>query len=238
MVNVVHTKPLFTSNTGREQQICSLLKPHFEQISPQQILYELKRYGLDVENENVAFATDWWSMLNDWATTLQKDWNGPNTYIYILPAKIVNAVCFQQCICLFAKGQLQPDALRALLTHEYNHSCRLNNFGLPETVEDYIVLEGLAQWAVRELHGEEALDHWATRLSYEEVFEIWEQVNMDSIIDVYSILFGEEASFIPSHFGYSLGYRLIEQYVEQNKMSMKELLTLPTEEFWKGLPEQ
>lgn len=231
MVKVAQTMDLFNDQLKREQHICNLLQKHFQQVSPQQILYELKRYGLDVNSEQIPYHTSWWASLLEWASTLQHKWNGPSTTIYLLPAQNLNAVCFQKCICLFVKAPVTNNILRALLTHEYNHSCRLARFGLPETVEDYIVLEGLAQWAVRELHGEEALQTWTTRLSYEEALEIWTEVDLDSIVDVYSILFGEEAAFIPSHFGYTFGYRLIEQYVKRNDCTISELLDLPTDVF-------
>lgn len=232
MVDVVDTMHLFHERLEREQPILNLLQAHFQQVSPQQILYELKRYGLQVQEVTVPFDPNWWPLLKEWAVDLKNEWDGPDTTIYVLPAQVVNAVCFQHCICLFAKAPMDTNTLRALLTHEYNHSCRLKLFGLPESVEDYIVLEGLAQWAVRELHGEEPLQAWATALSYEDVLDIWQQVDLNSILDVYSILFGDEAAFIPSHFGYSLGYRLIEAYVKENSCSMKELLSLPTEVFW------
>jgi len=232
MANVLETMHLFTGNAEREQHIHHLLQHRFERVSPQQIMYELKRYGLDVENELVAFDENWWSILREWATFLQMNWSGPQTATYLFPAKSVNAVCFQRCICLFVRAPMEEERLRTLFTHEYNHSCRLANFGLPQTIEDYIVLEGLAQWAVRELHGVEALEHWSTKLSYEETMDIWQQLDMDSILDVYAILFGEEAAFIPSHFGYSLGYRLIEQFMEDHTCSMEELLKIPTERFW------
>lgn len=232
MAHIVDTMHLFMSEREREQKIRRILQPHFQHVTPQQILYELKRYGLDIEDAAVPFDPNWWPMLSEWATTLQNEWGGPNMTAYLLPAKMVNAVCFQRCICLFARAPMYDCTLQALLTHEYNHSCRLARFGLPETVEDYIVLEGLAQWAVRELHGVEALKTWATQLTLEETLEIWAQVDMDSILDVYAVLFGEEAAFIPSHFGYSLGYRLIEQFVEKNDGTVKELLTLQTNLFW------
>lgn len=232
MAQIVDTMHLFMTENEREQQIRRVLQPHFQHVSPQQILYELKRYGLDIEKSAVPFNPNWWPMLSEWANMLQIEWDGPNRSAYLLPAKIVNAVCFQRCICLFARAPMDDTTLQALFTHEYNHSCRLAHFGLPETVEDYIVLEGLAQWAVRELHGVEALDTWATKLTFEETLEIWAQVDMDSILDVYSVLFGEEAAFIPSHFGYSLGYRLIEQFVAKNGGTVKELLALQTDLFW------
>lgn len=232
MTDLVETMHLFTGASNRECALLNLLQLHFEQVSPQHILYELKRYGLALQHESIPFDPQWWTLLHDWGAFLQSEWDGPDTSVYILPAQKVNAVCFQRCICLFACEPLENDTLYALLTHEYNHSCRLKHFGLPKSVEDYIVLEGLAQWAVRMYHGEEALQPWSKALSYEEVFDIWQQVDLDSIIDVYALLFGDEAAFIPSHFGYSFGYRLIEDYVTRHDCTMKELLRVETAQFW------
>ena len=59
-----------------------------------------------------------------------------------------------------------------MFTHEYNHVCRLSKFQKSE--EDYvlldsIILEGLAENAVRERLGEEFLATWTSYYSNEEL---------------------------------------------------------------------
>ena len=234
-LSVIDTIHLFQASSNRDEQVGKLLQQHFSNIPLAQLIWELKRHGLNCKAESISIDKQWWTVLNDWNSHLQESWDGPKATTYLLPAhsvETINAICFENCICLFLHAPLPKEKLKSLLTHEYNHCCRLAQFGLPQTVQDYIILEGLAQWAVFELHGEEALDPWAKAFTFKEALDIWDQVDFDSIMDIYAVLFGQETNAIPSHFGYTFGFRLVEQYVKKNLgLTSKQLFTVPTNEF-------
>ena len=56
-------------------------------------------------------------------------------------------------------GDLQKQELQALFAHEYNHVCRIHILKTLDemTLLDSLILEGLAEDAVKDLYGENGL---------------------------------------------------------------------------------
>lgn len=69
---------------------------------------------------------------------LQKLWDGPDMPIFILPADTQHPVlksqqgksglAFPDKLFLFITEKLEWNEIKALLTHEYNHVCRLKHY--------------------------------------------------------------------------------------------------------------
>src|SRR5699024_2978860 len=107
-----------------------------------------------------------------------KKWNGPNIPIFILPSDQHNrklqrelsgksGLTFQDKLFLFISEDTSESELKSLFTHEYNHVCRLSQYPKEEdyTLLDTIILEGLAENAVRERFGDQATANWTRHYS-------------------------------------------------------------------------
>lgn len=74
--------------------------------------------------------------------------------------------------------QNSDNEIRALLVHEYNHVCRLAKNDKQEEnyiLLDSIILEGLAENAVRELVGEEYLAKWTSYYTEGQLNQMWKK---------------------------------------------------------------
>lgn len=96
------------------------------------------------------------------------------------------------------------------------------------TLLDTIVLEGIAENAVRERLGEELTASWASFYSDKEIAKMW----ADYILpkrrllreeqEFQAILFGHRK--YPKMLGYCAGYHVVKRYMERNSLSSKDLL--------------
>lgn len=179
---------------------------------------------------------------------LQKLWDGPDMPIFILPADTQHPVlksqqgksglAFPDKLFLFITEKLEWNEIKALLTHEYNHVCRLKHYKKPAenyTLLDAIVLEGLAEWAVSEYVGKELVGHWVKSYSEEQMEHIWRsyiylnrEVKKDQPL-YDSLLYGRGK--YPPMSGYCAGWFLVITFVKERPLSMKELLQVPSSEF-------
>ncbi|QHZ46235.1 DUF2268 domain-containing protein [Bacillus sp. NSP9.1] len=181
---------------------------------------------------------------------LKKRWNGPDVPIIILPVDERNrkiraefgsksGLAFHDKLFLFLSAHLSPPAVSAVMTHEYNHVCRLENIAKEEknmTLLDTIILEGLAENAVYErlgasetaawtkIYSEKQLAHFQTRL-VEPHFELKRHEGR-----LFSnILFGK--GYYPDMLGYAVGYNIVKKYLSKKKLKVADVLSLPSEDF-------
>lgn len=98
---------------------------------------------------------------------------------------------------------------------------------------DTIILEGLAENAVRERLGEELLATWTSYYSNEKLGQMWNNLVFPnrsvkkSNSKHQNILYG--LRFYPKMLGYSVGYYLVKNYMEANNKTSKDLLNIKTE---------
>ncbi|RXI98252.1 hypothetical protein DS745_18120 [Anaerobacillus alkaliphilus] len=207
------------------------------------ILHEVK----ELEKNKV------WQLVQTEYEKLQKEWNGANAEIFIFPAERRNqvlmkdlkgktGVSFHNVVVLFLTKENSPNEIKALLTHEYNHVCRLSMLEqqLEElTLLDSMVIEGMAEIAVEQTQGKEMLAPWVNLYSKKELLPFWMRVkrHLDlkgkSNHDVY--LYGDKRSrTFPKWFGYSVGYLIVKEYLEKHsEMKMDELLQINAEDILK-----
>ncbi len=206
------------------------------------ILNELK--GL--EKKNI------WKLLQKFYETLKEEWNGEEATIFVFPVEKRNeiimkelsgkmGISFNQVILLFMTKDLSEKEIKALLTHEYNHVCRLTaqkkEFN-ELTLLDSILIEGMAEVAVEKTVGKEALAPWVSLYSKEELLRYWQRIfrllHVQGKENHDSVLYGAHSSQrhgFPKWFGYCLGYQIVSSFVRNNtEIKMEELLKVESKE--------
>ena len=98
---------------------------------------------------------------------------------------------------------------------------------------DTIILEGLAENAVRERLGEEFLATWTSYYSNEELKKMWNNLVfpnrniLKSDLKHQNILYGGRS--YPKMLGYCVGYYLVKNYIEATNKTSKDLLNIKTD---------
>ncbi|MCC3355601.1 DUF2268 domain-containing protein [Bacillus sp. REN16] len=192
-----------------------------------------------------------WEKVEKEYTDLLKQWSGPQVPIFIFPADATNSkikrefngksgLAFNDKLFLFFSPHNTHAEIKAVLTHEYNHVCRLKKYNKKEaafTLLDTVILEGLAENAVREHCGSASLAGWTKYYSNEELKKIVEQFiipnrNIKRAERKYTdLLYGK--GFYPKMAGYCAGYYLVQNYLESNKQQTKAILGVDSVEFVK-----
>lgn len=240
----------------QQEILCEPIAEHFEEFTATQLHKYFLENGLfypdakifneirQLEKKQV------WELLQGHYNKLRKAWDGEEAHIYTYPAERRNeiimkdlngkmGVSFHNVIVLFLTKELTIKEILALLTHEYNHVCRLQVLQkefYELSLLDSIIIEGLAEVAVEQTVGEGLLAPWVSLYTKKELSPYWFKAK--SYFDVKGkekhdrFLYGDQTGRgFPKWFGYSLGYFIIKTYLEKNKnISMKDLLKLDTNE--------
>lgn len=192
-----------------------------------------------------------WEKVEKEYESLQKKWGGPQVPIFIFPADETNSkikkefngksgLAFKDKLFLFFSSHNTQKEIQAVLTHEYNHVCRLKKYKKNEaefTLLDTVILEGIAENAVREHCGNASLAGWTKYYSDEQLQKIVEQLiipnrNVKRNARKYTdLLYGK--GFSPKMAGYCAGYYLVKQYLKSTKQQSKAILGMDSKEFVK-----
>lgn len=188
-----------------------------------------------------------WDMIKQEESELKKQWNGRNIPIFIFPSNTYNrkirdhyngraGLSFHDKLFLFVSEENTAEEMKALFTHEYNHCCRLSHD--PRSEKDYrlldvILLEGLAEHAVKERYGEKYQAPWTTYYNQDQLRHMWEKLIKPKIDlplssqKVHDLLYGKK--LYPEMVGYCVGYYLVNRYAQKTGKKSKDLLALPSE---------
>ncbi|WP_042145221.1 DUF2268 domain-containing protein [Paucisalibacillus sp. EB02] len=189
-----------------------------------------------------------WEIITKEELKLKQEWNGKNIPIFILPSDTYNrkirehyrgksGLAFRDKLFLFLSTECTEKEIKALFAHEYNHCCRLVHDPTKEkdyTLLNVIILEGLAENAVRERFGTSLLAPWTSYYNEDELQNMWKHVVFPhkdlskSNRNANNILYGK--NFYPNMAGYAVGYYLVQRYMQKTGKSSKELLEIPAEE--------
>jgi uncharacterized protein YjaZ len=252
-MGVIRTDEWLHDSYHKPIEICEKLTVHFEGALASEIYDYLIQHGmyLPVRNGNEVVKklqkNKVWEIVQEEKLRLQKVWDGPNIPIFIFPSDKNNrklkqdfngksGLAFKDKLLLFISEDNMEKEIRALFTHEYNHVCRLSKYQKNE--EDYvlldtIILEGLAENAVRERWGEEFLATWTSYYSTEELQKMWNNIvfpNRNSLkndLNHQNIMYG--LRFYPKMVGYCVGYYLVKNYLESTNKTSKDLLNTETD---------
>ncbi|MCM3388769.1 DUF2268 domain-containing putative Zn-dependent protease [Ureibacillus chungkukjangi] len=242
--------------------IANPLKEFFPQATQEEIHRELLTRGLfvpsesqaidgilrDLENEQV------WETIRSEYKYLQQEWGGPDVPIFIYPLTKhrpimegvevrKNGVSYNGLLFLFVGAKLESEELKALLAHEYHHICRmsyLNKSPYKTELLDTLIMEGMAEYAVENLYGEQWLSPWTKRYSQENCLDLWTKffvpaLKVKGVDNHFSFLYGNLAEGIPHWSGYCIGYRIVCSYIENQDINdITELFKMSAAEILKG----
>ena len=228
--------------------ICERLKVYFNDVSVVEIAKYLHMYGLYKNKQE----TDSWianmekanilAYIKGEERKLKKEWNGPNIPIFILPSDETNrkinldykgrsGLAFKNKLFLFLSTSTEKKDIKSLFIHEYHHVCRLAEIKRKEkdfTIIDSVIMEGLAENAVREKLGESAVATWTnlyTDIQCERFYNRILKPNRELTRNDHKftqIMFG--TGFYPTMLGYALGYYIVREYMLKTGKNTKELL--------------
>ncbi|OMP66354.1 DUF2268 domain-containing protein [Domibacillus epiphyticus] len=261
-VKVCKERPLKDPYFIQCDVLCCPLKGLFPNTSVEEIHYHLLTHGLfepsdwlhmekvvqRMEENNI------WELVSQEFKRLKNIWNGPETSIFIFPIKDSylatnynmikkNGVAFKRAIFLFLSPDLEKEEVKAVLAHEYNHVCRLAYLNLDVkdiSLKDALIIEGLGEFAVKDLYGEKWLSRWTKLYSYEKTLKIWSNHFISSLnikgnekYDVF--LYGKGNNQLPNWIGYQIGFQIIESYHSvYGPFKNNELYIIPSQELIEG----
>ncbi|WLR51578.1 DUF2268 domain-containing putative Zn-dependent protease [Bacillus tianshenii] len=232
--------------------LCERITCCFHDAHPEEIQNHLIQHGMFSPAENIdknlqkLIEKKCWRIIQDEYYQLQTKWNGPDVQIYIYPSaqnvrllrkffKGKSGLAYPDGLFLFVSPTNSEAEWRALLTHEYHHVYYMNKKGHELTLRDVILMEGMAEYAVRERHGEDYLAPWTSLYKKEDAQRIWKQY-LEKFQELApdhpsfrKLLYGGEG--VPRWAGYFVGYHLVSSYVSNKKMSADKLIEIPAERF-------
>lgn len=183
--------------------------------------------SIDLEVEQLMDRSPWIETQKQ-LTYLQKKWTGPDVKLYLLPVEKRHSflmkelggkmgITLPKAIILFIHSRLTKRELQALVTHEYHHICRLMHTKLTEksmTLLESMVMEGLAELAVREEIGADVNAAWTSYYDQRWIhdwFNRWIRPNLflKDRKKHQDYLYGNEQEKVPLWLGYYIGYQLV-----------------------------
>ncbi|EGQ27210.1 Zn-dependent protease [Sporosarcina newyorkensis 2681] len=177
-------------------------------------------------------------------TLLRQEWQGPHIPTFILPAHSnKSGLAFKDKLFIFLPADCSEYEIKAIVTHEFHHVCRLSRFYQKEsdyTLLDSIVMEGLAEHAVRERLGSQLVAGWTNWYTASQLEEFWEKLFVPnrqlpkSSLAHEHLLSGTAGN--PSMCGYAVGYFLVGKYMKSSGLKTAGLLGVPAEHIAKKLP--
>ncbi|SDO32604.1 Uncharacterized protein YjaZ [Psychrobacillus sp. OK028] len=248
--------------TLQREIICHPVMKFFPEVNSEVIQYELLKHGLfeptewksvkkilrRLERKSV------WDIVKQEYNYLRELWNGPKVSIYIFPIKKVrtqgkkdvlrkNGIAYKRVLFLFVSPDLTKEEIKALLAHEYNHVCRLQFLNSPTatiSLVDSLIVEGLGEFAVKQLYGKKLLAPWVNMYRSDEVNEIWRRyfvsaLHIKGVQNHQLYLFGNNNRPFPKWIGYHIGYQIVDSYFKKRgPFVMKELLLKTSSEIIAG----
>lgn len=139
--------------------------------------------------------------------------------------------------------------LPAVIAHEFHHNIRFSYFDWDHgdvTVGDYAVIEGLAESFAKELYGEELLGPWVTSFDKEDLAYslgiIGDALQVKGFAEVSSYMFGDviakeqgfQAVGLSPFAGYAVGYRIVQSFMQRNRVTVSEATLLSTADILDG----
>ncbi|MFD1928482.1 DUF2268 domain-containing protein [Sporosarcina siberiensis] len=240
--------------------LCAPIVNKFPDYNSEELQYEFLNYGLFNPSESEGLekrvmkmkSRKFWEFINLEYQLLKNVWQGPEVSIYIFPITNLdfvgatptkNGVAYKNALFLFLSENLSSEEIRALFAHEYNHICRLHFLAMEPNrmpLMDSLIIEGLAEYAVRDLYGERWLGPWNNLYSYEKALNIWltvfiHSIHLKGLKNHRKFLYGEKKSPLPEWIGYSIGYQIVDTYQNNcGPFTTLELLQMSSEELIKG----
>ncbi|MFD1363372.1 DUF2268 domain-containing protein [Lentibacillus salinarum] len=255
-MSVIRTDKWLWDTYDQPSELCEKLKQYFnEDVSSVDIHQHLVMHGMyrqPLKNGDRLIKAlqkrDIWHIVQREERKLREKWDGPAIPIFIFPADTHNhrlrqeqngksGLSFGDKVFLFISEHNTENEIRALFTHEYNHVCRLAKYNKKETdyvLLDTVILEGLAENAVRERFGSRYTADWTSYYPDSRLKRICLNLIMPNRQVPKSgrkhlqILYG--LGLYPKMAGYCAGYYLVKKYMRDNNLTSQDLLDIEPEE--------
>lgn len=249
-MSIISTDKWLIKSYDRPIEMCKKLEDYFEGASASEIYEYLSMSGMyhPLENGKKVIQTlkqnRVWEVVEKEKRKLQKEWDGPNIPIFIFPShtadpefnRVFNGkagLAYHDKLFLFIAGHNSEKEIKSLFTHEYNHVCRLSKFQKHEdnyVLLDTIILEGIAENAVRERFGEDFISKWTNNYSDEELENLWKTFvlpnrNIQKNHPKHEQLLYGIGNY-PEMLGYCVGYYLVKQFLVEKKLTTKDLMPM------------
>ncbi|WP_223700698.1 DUF2268 domain-containing protein [Sutcliffiella deserti] len=247
-MTIIHTDRWLEEDYHQPLNISKKLLKYFEDVTERELYDYLIMHGMyrpvhnGKETVNKLIELDCWNIvLKEWRR-LRKVWNGPDIPIFIFPSDDQNpqirrdfkgksGVAFKDKLFLFLPIDIDINELRALFTHEYNHICVLSNNRKQDdhyTLIESVIIEGLAESAVKYQLGDKYTANWTSYYSDRELATYLERYilpNKDlkkNERNHMKILYGK--GFYPKMVGYCVGYYLIQNLLSEESLKYPDLM--------------
>ncbi len=218
---------------AHKEIICAPLLPLFNNITAGEMQFELLRQGLfkpdEINSVKSFLSTSLWQTVEQEYNRLRELWRGPDSAVILLPitkeGPQKNGVAYRKALVLFVSTRIEEIELKALLAHEYHHVCRLAYLQQsPDQIPllDSLIMEGLAEYTVEQLYGEQYLSPWTKRYTKEEIDPIWKKyfvanLQLKGVNQHREYLYGNHT--MPPWIGYCIGYRIVQSFAaKQNNL--------------------
>ncbi|MFA9288450.1 MAG: DUF2268 domain-containing putative Zn-dependent protease [Weeksellaceae bacterium] len=126
--------------------------------------------------------------------------------------------------------------LKRILAHELHHTLRWQNPGYGKTLFEALITEGLADHFDLELFNEEP-EPWSNSFNKVELDKLMEKAMKELNNNTYNHFawfYGDEDLNIPKWAGYSLGFKLVKDYLETHpEEKPSQLYSINANEFLK-----
>ncbi|WP_062352049.1 DUF2268 domain-containing protein [Bacillus kwashiorkori] len=233
-------------------KLCKQIKKYFSDLTELQILQLLQEKGLyqpsvftkhsyeQLKKQNI------WVRFRFYEQKYKKLWNGPDIPLFIFPCHHSifssirkNGFTFPDKVLFFLTPLEDNEEYEALFVHEYHHACRLAGIGKPieeATLLDSLIMEGLAEHAVRDYCGEKYIARQKYNYKEKEILYFCQKVFKNNLHKKISdpihnqLLYGYGLK-IPPFIGYLTGYYLIDLYRNKMPFSIKDTLNTASEQF-------
>ncbi|WP_175638300.1 DUF2268 domain-containing protein [Metabacillus schmidteae] len=245
------------TKTPQQLEISEKLIPYFNQMNKREIASYLNSFGMYKHTSNI---NDWIEQMEkkqivSYVRSLEKKyqhiWNGPDVAIFIFPIDQTNrkiereyrgrsGLAFHDKLFLFLSKDVLKNDIESLFLHEYHHVCRLATVKKSEetfTIVDNMVMEGLAENAVREIVGEEAVSNWTKLYGLDQCERFYKRIILPhkDIARDHSkfpqLMYG--TGFYPNMLGYSVGYHIVKTIMDKTGLKTKQLLGMSSERIMK-----
>lgn len=128
------------------------------------------------------------------------------------------------------------DEIKSTVTHEFHHAIRNRTFNWEEdTLLGAMVTEGLADHFDIEVNAG-IPKPWSIALNTEELERVKEIASPEFSSRTYNHsnwFFGSQEKEIPKWAGYSIGFKLVDDYLQRTGRKASELVSEPAESFLK-----
>jgi uncharacterized protein YjaZ len=248
-MSIIHTDRWLEEDYHQPLNISKKLLKYFEDVTAAELYDYLIMHGMYRPVRDGKKKVDKLKMLDCWNIVmaewkrLRKLWNGPDIPIFIFPSDEYNiqirrdfkgkaGVAFKDKLFLFLPEDIEVNELKALFTHEYNHICVLSKNKRKDdqyTLIDSVLIEGLAESAVKLYLGEEYTSSWTDYYTNRELQKFFYKYIVPykdvkkSERDHTKLLYGK--GFYPKMLGYCVGYYLIQDLLQNKKFTYPTLMS-------------